>query len=320
MHEHRGANASASGGGAPREQNMTRRTFGKIAVAALGFPGRMLAAGVDSTVSGVRLGVQTFSFRDLPRTPNGNAVDAIIRAMTECGLSECELFAPQIEPQIGPGRGPASAQAREELRRWRLETSLDHFRAIAKTFRLAGISIYAYNYSFNASFTDAEIDRGFEITKALGAEIITASTTLDVAPRVAPFAERHHMVVAMHGHSRIEPNEFATPESFAAAMKMSKYFKVNLDIGHFTAANYDPVAYIREHHADITNLHLKDRKRNQGDNIAWGRGDTPIREVLQLLKHERWPIRAYIEYEYRGEGTPVDEVKACLAYARQALA
>ena len=107
----------------------------------------------------------------------------------------------------------------------------------------------------------------------------------------------------MHGHSNLtDPNEFATPESFAAAMKMSKYFKVNLDIGHFTAANFDAVAYIREHHADITNLHLKDRKKNQGDNVPWGQGDTPIREVLQLLKRERWPIRAYIEYEYRGAG------------------
>ena len=81
------------------------------------------------------------------------------------------------------------------------------------------------------------------------------------------------MVVGLHGHSNVEdPNEFATPESFAAAMKMSKYFKVNLDIGHFTAANYDAVAYIREHHADITNLHLKDRKKNQGDNTPWGAG------------------------------------------------
>ena len=299
---------------------LTRRTFGKVAVAALARPARALAAWADSTISGVRLGVQTYSFRELPRAPAGNAVDAIVRAMTECGLSECELFAPQVEPPLGPGRGPASTEAREAMRKWRLETPLDYFRAIAQTFRSAGISIYAYNYSFNSSFTDAEIDRGFEMTKALGAEIITASTTLDVARRVVPFAERHQTVVAMHGHSRIEPNEFATPESFAAAMKMSKYFKVNLDIGHFTAANFDPVAYIREHHADITNLHLKDRKRNQGDNLAWGRGDTPIREVLRLLKRERWPIRAYIEYEYRGEGTPVDEVKACLAYARQALA
>jgi sugar phosphate isomerase/epimerase len=103
-------------------------------------------------------------------------------------------------------------------------------------------------------------------------------------------------------------------------MKMSKYFKVNLDVGHFTAANYDAVAYIREHHADITNLHLKDRKKNQGDNLPWGQGETPIREVLQLLKKEKWPIPADVEYEYRGEGTSPQEVKKCLEYAKQALA
>ena len=129
------------------------------------------------------------------------------------------------------------------------------------------------------------------------------------------------MVVAMHGHSNLtDPNEFATPESFAAAMKMSRFFKINLDIGHFTAANFDAMGYIREHHGDITNLHLKDRKRNQGPNTVWGQGDAPIRDVLQLLKKERWPIRAYVEYEYEGTGSPVDEVKRCDAYARQALA
>ena len=303
----------------------TRREFAKLTVAALTFPRLAGAAGIDSRIGGVRLGVQTYSFRDLPRQPGTDAVDTIINAMTECGLGECELFAPQVEPPLAPGGGrgpgsPAAQNARDDLRKWRVETPLDHFRDIRTKFNAAGISIYAYNYSFNTSFTDAEIDRGFEMTKALGAEIVTASTTLDVARRVAPFAERHKTVVAMHGHSRVAPQEFAAPESFAEAMKMSKYFKVNLDIGHFTAANYDPVAYIREHHDHITNLHLKDRKKNQGDNTVWGQGETPIRDVLQLLQRERWPIPAYIEYEYRGEGTPVDEVKKCYAYAKQALA
>jgi hypothetical protein len=118
------------------------------------------------------------------------------------------------------------------------------------------------------------------------------------------------MVVAMHNHSNLkDPNEFATPESFAAAMKLSKYFKVNLDIGHFTAANFDAVAYIREHHASITNLHIKDRKKNQGENMPWGQGETPIREVLQLLKQNKYPIAAFLEYEYKGAGTPVDEAE-----------
>jgi sugar phosphate isomerase/epimerase len=289
---------------------LTRREFGMLAATGLGL--KWNAVFAQPATAGVRLGVQTYSFRDIPRAAGDDGVGPLITAMTACGLKECELWAPQVEP---------AGLSRDALRTWRLETPLDHFRAVKSRFDAAGISIYGYNYSPNKSYTDPEIGRGFEMAKALGAEIITASTTLDVAPRIKPFAEQHRMVVAMHGHSNLtDPNEFATPDSFAAAMKMSRFFKINLDIGHFTAANFDAVAYIREHHGDITNLHLKDRKRNQGPNTVWGQGDAPIRDVLQLLKKERWPIRAYVEYEYEGTGSPVDEVKRCDAYARQALA
>lgn len=303
----------------------TRREFGMLTLAGLALP-RLAGAAIDSTVSGVRLGAQTYCFRDLPRSPGGEAIDGVVQAMTACGLGECELWAPQAEPAPLRGGGRAAAgsaearKAREALRAWRLNTPLDHWRGIRKKFNDAGVTIYAFNYSFNMTFSDAEIDRGFEMARALGAEIITASATLDAAKRVAPFADRHKMVVAMHNHSRVDdPNEFATPESLAAAMRMSKFFKMNLDIGHFTAANYDAVSFIRERHADITNLHLKDRKKNQGDNTSWGEGDTPIRQVLQLLKQEKWPIRAYIEYEYKGARSPVEETRKCFAYAKQAL-
>lgn len=299
---------------------MTRREFGVLTFGTLALP-RLTAA---QTVGGVRLGVQTYSFRELPRTPGGDAGAAIIGAMQSLGLTDCELWSPQIEPAAAGGRGRTPEQireAREALRTWRVQTPLDHFRGIRNAFAKAGASIYAFNYSFGNDFTDEEINRGFEIARALGAEIITASTTLSVARRVVPFAEKQKMVVAMHNHSNTkDPNEFATPESFAAAMALSKYFKVNLDIGHFTAANYDPVAYMREHHAGITNLHLKDRRKDQGDNTPWGTGDTKIREVLALLKREKWPIRAYIEYEYRGTDGAVAEVKKCFDYAKSALA
>src|SRR5690349_19892771 len=232
----------------------TRREFGRLALAGLALP----AVGRAQTIAGVRLGVQTYSFRELPRTPGGDAVDPVIKAMQQCGFTECELFAPQIEPASSFGRGrpsPEDAQkARDDLRAWRLKTPLDHFHAIGNKFKSAGMTIYAHNYSPNASFSDEEIDRGFEITKALGAEIITASATLDAAKRMVPFAEKHRMVVAMHNHSQVNnPNEFATTESLASALALSKYFKINLDIGHFTAANYDAVSYIREHHDRITN-------------------------------------------------------------------
>jgi sugar phosphate isomerase/epimerase len=298
----------------------TRREFAALTLTSLALP----ALSRAQTIGGVRLGVQTYSLRELPRPAGGDLVEPLIKGMTECGFTECELWAPQIEPAQPGGRGrpPEEVQkSREELRRWRTETPLAHFEGIRKKFDAAGIRIWAYNYSPDVRFTDEEINRGFEVAKALGAEIITASATLESATKIAPFAEKHRMVVAMHNHSNTkDPNEFATPESFAAARTLSKYFKVNLDIGHFTAANYDAVAFLKEHHADVTNLHLKDRKKAQGDNVPWGTGDTPIREVLQLLKREKWPIRGYVEYEHRGTAAPVDEVKTCFAYAKQALA
>ncbi len=303
---------------------ITRRDFGRLALASLAIGRELAAAGPDPRIAGVRVGVQTYSFRELPRPPGSDAVDAIVKAMNDCGLVECELWAPQIEPQQPSGRGrppEETVKARDDLRRWRMNTPLEHFRDVRKKFNAAGLSVYAYNYSPNSSFTDGEIDRGFDIARALGAEIITSSTTVEVARRIVPFAERHKMIVAMHGHSDTsKPGEFASPESLREAMLLSRYFKVNLDIGHFTAANFDAMQYLREHHDSITNLHLKDRKSHQGDNVPWGTGDTPIREVLQLLKRERWPIRAYIEYEHRGAGTPVEEVKKCYAFVREALA
>jgi sugar phosphate isomerase/epimerase len=281
---------------------LTRREFGALVGAAL----------VPQVVDGVRLGVQTYSFRDLPRV-GGDAIGPVIAAMRDCGLTECELYGPQVEPD-GLTRGA--------LRAWREQTPIDHWRTIGRRFSDAGITVYAFNYSFAASFSDTEIDRGFAMARALGAEIITASATLASSRRVVPFAAAHKMIVAMHGHSDVnDPNQLATPRSFAETQAMSRWFKINLDIGHFTAAGFDAVPFIREHHADITNLHVKDMVRGVPESYRpWGEGDTPMREVLQLLKRERWPIRAYIEYEYDGKRQPVDEVKRCMAFVRQALA
>jgi sugar phosphate isomerase/epimerase len=311
-------------------RDFVKTTIGGLALGTAGLS-RLADAGIDPRVGGVVLGAQSYSFRELARDASGDAIGPLIRALTTVGIGDIELWAPQVEPAGNPafGRGAATTpdvqrgrQAeRDALRRFRVDTPLSHFADIKKRFDAAGISIHSFNYSFNDSFTDAEIERGFEIARAFGAGVITASTTLSVAKRVVPYAEKHKLAVAMHNHSNItDPNEFATPDSFMAARKLSSYFKVNLDIGHFTAANFDAVAFLKEHHAAVTNLHLKDRKRNQGDNLPWGTGDTPIREVLQLVKKERWPIHAHVEYEYRGTKGAVQEVADCMAFAKKALA
>ena len=130
--------------------------------------------------------------------------------------------------------------------------------------------------------------------KGSGVKAITTSTTLTMAKRIAPFADKHKLMVGYHGHDATnDPNQTATLESYDTLMAYGKYNGINLDIGHFTAAGYDAVAFIKQHHAKITNLHLKDRKKDHGPNVAvWGTGDTPMKEVLQLMKKEKYGFPA----------------------------
>jgi sugar phosphate isomerase/epimerase len=304
----------------------SRRHFGKLALAGLPLSTLALkgAPRINSKIDGVLIGAQSYSFRDL-------SLDDAIKAMTDIGLGACELFAPHIEhmgspaipPHSGsPARDPAARKAsEEETRKWRLTAPMSQFKEVRKKFDDAGIALVGFNYSFRDNFSDEEIDRGFQMAKALGVEVITAPSTVSVSKRVAPYADKHKMKVAFHGHSNIkDPNEFAKPESFAEALKLSKQFRINLDIGHFTAAGYDAVSYIQEHHDKIVILHLKDRKKNEGPNVSWGEGDTPIKQVLTLLKDKKYPIPALIEYEYKGTGTSPEEVRKCFQFCKNALA
>ena len=317
----------------------SRREFGRLALAGLPMTVAFAqgSSKINSSVNGVRIGVQSYSFRSLP-------LDDAIKAMAGIGIGECELFSGHVEPRIGPPPGArppqsptgagsgemtpemreamreAARKRQEETRKWRLSVPLDHFKDVRNKFDAAGIKLQAYNLSFNDNFTDDEIDRGFQMAEALGVTLVTASSTLSAAKRVAPFAEKYKITVAMHGHSNLtDPNQFAKPESFAAALAMSKYFAINLDIGHFFAAGFDPVSYLEANHARITNLHIKDRKKENGPNTPWGQGDTPIKQVLQLLKEKKYDIPANIEYEYQGEDAVV-EVGKCFQYIKDSLA
>ena len=283
----------------------SRRDFGKTALAAL-----PLSLAMAAKVNGVTLGVMTYSYRALPQTPGVDRVDGQIEALKANGSRDIELFEAELQP---PGKV-------EGLDKWRQATHMDHFTSARKKLEAAGITTHAYTVNYRDTLTDEDLDHTFEQAKALGTNVIAASTQVTMARRLAPFAEKHKIYVAFHGHSNTkDPNEFATPETFQTALGQSKYFKINLDIGHFSAAGYDPVAYIQEHHDRITHLHMKDRKKNDGPNMPWGEGDTPIKQVLLLLKDKKYPLPALVEYEYRGTGTPAEEVQKCLDYMRQSL-
>jgi len=190
--------------------NLSRRDVVKAA-AALPLAGLVRAAANDKMyLNGVRMGVQTYSFHDILNDGKDHS-DSIVQKMQACGLYSCELFAPQIEPGAFLGRVPLAAdcaqpfhgcgaskggsarnpwawefqyppaQEKEALRakqkQWRETVPLDYFRAIRKKFDAAGIEIFSYNPMIYADSSDLEIDRLFQMAKALGCKAVNVSTT-----------------------------------------------------------------------------------------------------------------------------------------------
>ena len=318
----------------------TRRDVGKIALAGLPLASAFGAAKINSTFGGVRIGAISYSFNRIASDPM-----AVVKAYAEIGLGEVELMSNHCEalagapgqaatPGGGPGRGggraqptpeqQAAAQAqRDATAKWRAATTPATWKAVTKKFNDAGVQVTLLCYNMQDSMKDDDIEYGFQMAKGLGAKGITTSTTVSMSKRIAPYADKHKLLVGYHGHDQTsDPNQFATLESYKVGLSYGKFNGINLDIGHFTAANYDAVAYIKEHHDKITNLHIKDRKKDHGPNVPWGQGDTPLGDILHLLRANKYPFPANIELEYPiPEGSSsVAEVAKCVDYCKRVLA
>ena len=125
----------------------------------------------------------------------------------------------------------------EKLAQWRTSANAGTWKAVAKKFNDAGIDVALLCYNMQDSMKDEDIEYGFAMAKGLGVKAITTSTTLTMAKRIAPIADKHKLMVGYHGHDATsDPNQTATLESYDTLMAYGKYNGINLDIGHFTAA------------------------------------------------------------------------------------
>jgi len=314
---------------------MTRRGFlgGLTAVGAAAiFARHSLAAGLqesttgkkpNSNFNGVRIGAITYSYRG-----ERNTAEETLKALLEDGLSETELMDGPIRTYAGISagggrgrRGGANAQATppvsDEQKTKQREEQLAKCRELRKMYNDAGVNIHCEKLPFGQ--TDDDINFDFEVAKALGAKAITTERNDALAKKLAPFAEKHKIYVAFHNHERNTP-QVDTPDPL---LDIGPYIALNLDIGHYVAGTKgkSPIPVIEKYHDRIINMHIKDRTPD-GGNLPFGKGKTPIKEVLQLLKKEKWPIYCDIELEYpvpKGS-TAVAEVAKCVQYCKEALA
>ena len=328
---------------------LTRRDFVSFSAgAALAVTMPAAAANrPNSRIRGVQIGTITYSFRDM----KDQSAEAILKYCLGSGISAIELLGDAAEAYAGipadpngarlgyfmmrrfaPNQAPLTIAEQQELTTitadyhkvssaWRAAASLDKFQQLRRMYNAAGVSIYGFKPSvFESTSTAAEIDYGLRVAKALGASHVTVELPTDVAfaKQLGDAAASHGLRMAYHNHLQ------ATPTLWDAALSASPGNAINLDLGHFTAAgDFDGVAFIRNHHARIASMHMKDRKTkaNGAANLAWGEGDTPLAQALRLIRDERYPFPATIEFEYAvpAGSDSVKEVARCLEYCRQAL-
>ena len=287
----------------------------------------------NSKVGGVQLGVTTYSYGSMP-----HKVDDCIQYLLYAGVNSIELRSVAEEdlgiPQVqrpAPGvqltekeradLAKAAGSLKEEQRKWRLSLPMERYADMRKKFNKAGIDVYITKFA-PSSWSDEEIDYAYNAAKVLGSIGITDELSEAACMRLGKFAEKHNSLAMFHTHGQVADPGF----SFDKYLAYSPANMLNLDAGHYYGATgLHPNDVIIKYHDRMRSIHIKDKTgpKNATPNMnkPFGQGETPIADVLLLLKKEKWPIHVDVELEYRiPEGSDAaKETKKCIDYMRNIL-
>ena len=219
-------------------------------------------------------------------------------------------------PPQTPEQLAAYKAAADELGKWRLSLPMSKAKDLRKKYEAGGVDIEVVKFDGLATLTDDELDYSFALAKALGARAISGELSIPSFKRLGQAADRNKMFVGLHGHVAV------TPAIWEQAFSYGKFVGANVDIGHFVAGNNaSPLPFITQHHERVTHIHVKDRKMHDGPNVPFGQGDTPIKQILQAIRDNKWRIPAIIEFEIPlppgADRTP--ELLKCMDYCKQCL-
>jgi sugar phosphate isomerase/epimerase len=290
---------------------------------SMAHPGSLFKVGGKPLVKGINLGAITYSFRSMP-----SSAEDLLGYLTELGLSTVELMGTPAEEYAGAPEGPARRwgnltdaekkaleEYRSEMKKWRTSVSMQPFKELRKKYNSNGVTIEIIKLPLDRMSTE-ELEYAFKVADAVGAKGITLERSDETVEKLSPVADQYKTLIGYHNHAKVNFN------SWDMAVAKSRYNALNLDVGHYVAGtNESPISLIEKYHDRILNLHLKDRKMNEGDNMPWGEGDTPLREILQLMRDNKYKFMGAIELEYPiPDGSDaVKEVRRCIEFCQNAV-
>ncbi len=170
---------------------------------------------------------------------------------------------------------------------------MDAFKKLRKMYNDAGVTIYAWK-QLNPNMSDEEFDYVFNVAEALGCTHTTLELPTDAAQlkRIGDFAMKHEDLRGVpHApagqHDRIRSGVRRVERQYGEHRLRS------LRRGRQRRWHADAVpAEVPRPDLELPPEGSNDARSTAALNLAWGTGDTPIKEILQLVSKNKWKIPA----------------------------
>jgi len=234
-----------------------------------------------SLVSGIKLGVQSYSFRKF-------SFEETLKFVSDLGLKYIEAYSGHLPP-----RKEEALKAKELSNKY-------------------GVKIIAHGV--NHMPPDKKVLRGlFEFAHSLGIEVLTADPDPESFDILDELVDEYGIAVAIHNHG--PRHRYGTIESILKAVEgHSELIGMCLDTGHLARAGEDPAEAVKKLGRRIHGLHLKDVNEEKKDVIL-GKGILNLKSVFEALKEVGMLNKAVIVIEYELEPeNPLPGIRKSLDY------
>ncbi len=235
----------------------------------------------------------------------------------------------------GMGRGQQTPEQRAAMEKYNKElaefrkspAAIAGWTELGKKLRAAGIDVHLLKSE--AGTTDELRDYSFAAANALGALGITTEGSAEKCASFGKVAQRNGSLAVYHNHGQYANMTIGEIEKW---LDMSPANRLNFDAPHYFGFGYEdgpklnPMEFIEYFHDRIISIHIKDKTSfknpfQSNQNQVWGQGETPLREILELVRDKYPNIHCDVELEYVVPqwSTPEREIKNCVQFARQIL-
>ena len=167
------------------------------------------------------------------------------------------------------------------------------------------------------SDSQEEWEKMFRLAKSMKLEYITCEPPLALWDMVEKLSKQYGVKVSVHNHPK--PSDYWNPQNLLNAISTrSKALGSCADVGHWSREGLNHLDCLRMLKGRIISLHFKDiAPKKEGvawqEDVIWGKGVLGIKDMLEILKAQKFKGYLAIEYENNWDNS-VPDIKQCIQY------